>query len=695
MSDIAASFFSPARQRMLLIIAVVATYGVALANGFVWDDTILFIGNPVYREFNLRAIFLSLANDVEYLPLRDLTYALDYLFWGEHPFGFHLSNLVFFALNVLLVHQLSVLAGRRLAALSGRGVPPRFPLLVAAGFALHPINSEAVNFITCRNVLVSGVFVFLAAIWMFRYLEEHSRRWLFFALIAFLCALLGKATALMLPILFLLFFSLLFPEERKRIAVALIPFFVAATGFFLLFKQLAERAGFTGTDLVQFSIWRKSAQAVQIPFFYLHKLLLPYGFAVEYSTDFSPSLLSLRGGAAIAGLLLLAATAYRLRRSFPELAAGLLWFIAALIPVLNFFSTHPLVADRYAFLPAFGFMLFVAAAVERIPAVRVRSVAAATACVILGGLSVDRSFDWRSDITLFQDNIRKYPHNTEGYLSLALALFRQGDHQQALALLEQNRTVPWLNLHHGYLLGAHHYQAGEYAKAREAFLKPLEVASGYIGPLYYLGLLAEKEADYVAAAEYYNRALASRENDTFNKLPLVRQRLEVVKKGGLDGQIRELRQRVAANPADLSARRDLAMTLDRLGFYTDAVHEYLEIEKGGFKGWQIYQNLANCYFNLNNSDEVVRYYEKVLQLGGGTEETYTNLGIAYRKLGKFDRAIAMHEEGSRRFPESPYSLYNLGVTYHAADRKDAARSTFLLIERRFPDYKDKIAPYLK
>ena len=68
---------------MLLIGTVVAVFGISLGNGFVWDDTYFFIGKKVYADFQLREIFLSLANGVEYLPLRDLTYAIDHQLWGQ------------------------------------------------------------------------------------------------------------------------------------------------------------------------------------------------------------------------------------------------------------------------------------------------------------------------------------------------------------------------------------------------------------------------------------------------------------------------------------------------------------------------------------------------------------------------------------------------------------------------------------
>lgn len=684
-----------ALQRVLLVVTVFIVYGVSLSNGFVWDDSIYFIGNPVYRDYNLRAIFFSLANGVEYLPLRDLTYVMDYLFWGENPFGFHLTNLVLFSLNILLVHNVASRAGRKFAGLADRNATPLFAFAVAAGFAIHPINAEAVNFITCRNVLVSASFVFISVICMFRFLEDSSRKALFWAFASFLLALLGKATAIMLPVLFLFFFPLLFPGQLRKIVISLLPFFAAAIGFFLLFKKIAEKSRFTNADFLEFNFWRKVAVAVQIPFFYLKKMLLPYGFSVEYMTDFSQVFLSGKAIASVVAITLIAAAAVLTRRKYPEYAAGTMWFIAALLPVLNFLSTHPVVADRYAYLPTFGFIFAVVSALERIHIVKVRIFVTAAMAICLAALSVSRSFDWRSDITLWNANIRNFPLHSKSYANLANAFFIRGEHQKALDLLSQNKSVPWLNIYHGYFLGGHYYLLNDYSKAKQAFQSPLEVFPGFIGPLYYLGVIAEKEGDIVSAAQYYNKALASREPDSYNNLPVIRTRLNDLKINSIDPLLLSLRRKIESDPNDQTSRKDLALMLDRLGFYSDALEHYLFIEKSGFKGWQIYQNIANCYFNLNRTSEAILFYTQVLRLGAATVDTYTNLGISYRKSGKLDVSADVLEQGVKAFPAEPLPLFNLAITYSESGKLEKARSTFTLVGSSFPEFKDRASLYLK
>ncbi len=92
---------------VIILVCVASVFGSATGFDFVWDDRILLLGQDAYETFDLRRIFFSLANRVEYLPVRDLSYALDYALWGENPFGFHLTNLLLYLLNTACVYSIT------------------------------------------------------------------------------------------------------------------------------------------------------------------------------------------------------------------------------------------------------------------------------------------------------------------------------------------------------------------------------------------------------------------------------------------------------------------------------------------------------------------------------------------------------------------------------------------------------------
>ncbi len=129
----------------------------SLRYGFVGDDLIYFIGNQYIRSFDVWTILRSGAIGADYLPLRDLSFALDYLLWGENPFGFHLMNVLLFGITVVSVKHLFAKLNAFLAG--PRATSAETPAFLAAFvFALHPNNREVVYAIFNRGALLTVFF---------------------------------------------------------------------------------------------------------------------------------------------------------------------------------------------------------------------------------------------------------------------------------------------------------------------------------------------------------------------------------------------------------------------------------------------------------------------------------------------------------------------------------------------------------
>src|SRR6266446_10047481 len=96
--------FLSADAQLIAIVSLVAIvflcYVNTLGNEFVFDDFLLVLASKRIRSINLGLLLNS------YRPIRDISYAIDYALWGERPFGYHLTNLVIHAANVLLVFAL-------------------------------------------------------------------------------------------------------------------------------------------------------------------------------------------------------------------------------------------------------------------------------------------------------------------------------------------------------------------------------------------------------------------------------------------------------------------------------------------------------------------------------------------------------------------------------------------------------------
>ena len=139
-------------------------------------------------------------------------------------------------------------------------------------------------------------------------------------------------------------------------------------------------------------------------------------------------------------VLLLIAAALKFRKKWPLFLVGLIWFLTSLLPVLNFFPTHPVVADRYAFFAVFGFGLMVASVIcsfsER---KKIISACAIAVVVVWFTLSLLRTMDWRTDITLWEAVIKVDPMRSREFL--AHALWKEGRFEEAISELKEEKDL--------------------------------------------------------------------------------------------------------------------------------------------------------------------------------------------------------------------------------------------------------------
>jgi len=128
---------------LLVLLLSVSIYMNSIYGDFMLDDEMLIQKYPVIRHFSMDIL--------TYRLVRTLSYAVDYHFWGLNPLGYHLSNLLYNTLTVLAVFFLT----RRLTGIFFVSIS------TALLFAVHPIHTEAVSYLSGRRDILSALFYFL------------------------------------------------------------------------------------------------------------------------------------------------------------------------------------------------------------------------------------------------------------------------------------------------------------------------------------------------------------------------------------------------------------------------------------------------------------------------------------------------------------------------------------------------------
>lgn len=403
------------RRAALGLAAVLAVLAAVFAPGVrhratTMDDEAIVFRNPVLQDLGWRELAWLLDPTasripwgLQYTPVRDLSHALDWHLFGDEPGPHHLQGLL---LHALATAALFVLV-RRL------GGPPVAAAAAALLFAVHPLQVEAVAWISGRTVPLSGAFLLWSMVAWHAGRTTGARGASAAAVVLLVLANLSKQSAVVAaPLLAAVEWTAArtgapVRGERWRAYAPIVPLVAAFT---LLGLWVGRREGIVvAGDRDLGAQLRLSLSALG---WYAGAVVAPVGLLPAYTLHAPASWLDERvlRGALVAGggVLGVAAT----RRRSPLAAFGIVVALWSVLPVSHGLGTQ-VVADRYAYLPVAGVAIAAAAGVAALARRAPRAAAAAVvaAAVILAGAGSARVRVWRDDVTLYTDAATTEPGN--------------------------------------------------------------------------------------------------------------------------------------------------------------------------------------------------------------------------------------------------------------------------------------------
>jgi hypothetical protein len=369
----------------LLLAAALALYGNTLGNDFVWDD-----------RLSAAAPSLAARTGSFHRPVVMLSFMLDGSLWGAWPGGFHLTNIVAHAGVAWLLRTLVLAAGMDAGVALAAGLV----------FLAHPVQSEAVAYISGRTDILCAFWLLLALLaW------QRARRGAdVFALgasAALALALFSKETAVLVPLVLLL------PGLRAGTDGArplpLLPLLVAGIWLFV-----------SGPGLHLQGLAGRLPAIALAALGYLRLLVWPLDLHLERFTPvvgWSSAAIGALGVLAAAGVGLFALAR---RRPRGVLFLGLAVLLYA--PVSGVIPVYPAVADRvlftpehFLYLPLLGLAPLVAASWPRRGALGVLAIALVSWAAVV----IDRNRDWRDEPTLFRHTLAYEPPTARVWYNLA------------------------------------------------------------------------------------------------------------------------------------------------------------------------------------------------------------------------------------------------------------------------------------
>ena len=606
--------FQTPRQRTLLLCllltaAVLTIYCPVIHNGFVnWDDDNYIVNNPNVRAgltwTTVKWAFTTY-DHANWAPLSWLSHALDCQVFGLNPLGHHYVSVLIHAANaVLLFLLLQSATGFRWRS-----------LMVAAIFAVHPVNVESVAWAAERKNVLSMLFfllAFQAYVWYTRKPALSRYALLFFL---FALGLLSKYQVITFPCLLWLwdywplqriFAPTASDTFRQRgisprswklwLVLEKVPL-LALCGVSAVITTQAEKAGGAVRPLSLYSLPLRLETAVISYVRYLGKAFWPTKLVALYPhpTHLYPAWQLLLAATLLAGITLWVLLA----RPQRYLAVGWFWFLGSMVPMIGLVQVgYQAMADRFAYIPFIGVFVMVTwlvadwARQHRVSA-RALSIPAVFLLAVLGTLTYRQVGYWHDIETFWRRTLAATHDNYVAEVNLGEFLYSEdrideaaGHFRSALEIIPDGLSA---NLNLGAYedrrgntaaaieryqkvalkaddsglrataygsLGFAYRRLGETEKAKQSFEMAIQMAPDRARALTGLGLMSQDRGDLAEAIRLYSLAATRQQSDVIDLLLA-----QAYQRQGRTEEAKANYQRVAGSPDLPRARQEVEWLL--------------------------------------------------------------------------------------------------------------------------------------
>lgn len=628
----------PLAGAALLALGVFAVYWPALHGGFLFDDDSLLTSSPFVKSANGLARLWFTTEPIDYWPLTNTTFWVEWRLWGESPTGYHITNLLLHTGAAVLLWRVL----RRLA------VPGAW--LAAAIFAIHPVNVQSVAWIAQRKNVLSMVW-YLASILL--YLRDESvrspraiTRFYWFSLLAFVLALLSKGSVAMLPGALLLLAWWRRGTVNRSDLLRVAPFLAVAVAMTAVnvWFQMRMPGGTRDVALLE-----RALGAPAVVWFYLSKALVPWPLLFMYQ-QWSVHAADPRWWLPAAAAVLATVALWRVRAHPAGRAALLIWVyvVLALVPVMGltdvYFMIYSLVADHYQYLAMIGVAAGLAACVASIGRRRRlgqawsagRSTVAAGLLTVLGALTWQQSGLYADAEILYRETLARNPSAWVLHNNLGALLYERGRYEEsAVELREALRLHPgFVKAHNNLCQAAARLQRMD--EALDECRAALSIDRNLFAAQNSLGLALASKGRLWEARAAFEAALAIRPEYVEAHYNLADVLLAIGEPRAAADQYRHV---LRLWPEAIGALTGLGHALEEQGDATGAERAYRAAAARQPDAADPHRSLGALLLEQGRIDEAIREYELALSRDPRSADTHNNLGVALVRAGRRDEAV--------------------------------------------------------
>ncbi|MBI2327917.1 tetratricopeptide repeat protein [Candidatus Curtissbacteria bacterium] len=455
-------------QILTIVILTFLAYSNIFPNGLMSDDQDFIVDWKAKQSLaNWRQILEGAGPEergsVVYRPVRGVVYMVYHRLFGTNTVGYHLNGILVhlgvttlvYLITFMLIRSYSLsirsnsyqsrISTNEKQILTNERMFSLLPFLTGLLFGLHPVHTEAITFMTSSMDMIGVLFMFGS---FYGWVKSRGSKGSWGSKGLYYWGSVGLAglafftyeLTLTLPFMLVLAdYALMRRRISADMVVRLAPYFVAAVIFVVLRAKFVDNP-FANAIFEDGKFNWLVLLTPKIIIKYLELLILPLNLSINHY--FAPGIdtfqtvlysfakhirqesffdWQLNGSVII--LFGVGVVIWRLRK-IKLLIFALLWFLLSLLPVLNILPQPTLAAERYLYVPSFGFVLIISY-LSYLVYLRFLSWRGLVLVILIGivaGYGVRtylRNFDWRDEIRLWEAARQVYPQSPLAHYNLA------------------------------------------------------------------------------------------------------------------------------------------------------------------------------------------------------------------------------------------------------------------------------------
>ena len=685
------------------IFLTIILYGLVLyipslqSKNFYFDDYFSIETNDAIKTIDIPRIF----NAFNTRFLAGLSFALNYQWCALHAGGYRFINLLIHCLNAFLVYllvksTLYLYSARKPMFFCRLEWPAFFGAML---FLCHPIQTEPVNFITQRFVLMGSFFYLLTLFLYIQYRCRSQKRYMITSWGAAIAAIFCKEFVVTLPLMLALYdfyFLEALAEPWWKRCRRILPFFVIALIVPVLLLRTPPEAirvaNIADYNFIQevgsprlgshIDVTRAHGGIGRKQYFltelnvvctYVRLLFLPVNqnFDYDYPISNQADNKTVLCGMFLLCLLGLAAVTYQSNRM---VSFSILWFFIALSVESSFIPIGHVIAEYRLYLASVGFVFLVMTLIytRQMDQKKLNIIAA----VILIGFSVltyQRNKVWEDEVTLWNDTVKKSPHKARPYDGLGTAYDMRGNLTQTLFNYNKAIEIDSHNAGLYYNRGRVYQRQGNLTLALSDYNKAIEIEPDYAEAYSNRGGVYDEQGNFSQAISDCTRAIKI---DPDNFTGYANRGVAYFKQGNLLLALSDYNKAIAINPNYTEVYYNRGNVYDNQGNFTQALSDYNKAIEINPDYAQVYKNRGSVHQRQGHWLEAISDYTKAIAVNPEDTELYMDRGTCYVQQGDFTQAISDYDKVIEINPNIAEVYNNRGNVYNIQGNLTQALSDY-------------------